>query len=70
MCNPDKLNTSYNKVSSNIINDADITIIPRTSPQSDTSEAYMHPGISLKDLKAKNVDKVLIGHININFLKK
>ena len=29
----------------------------------------MHPGISLKDLKAKNEDKVLIGHININFLK-
>ena len=42
MCNPDKLNTSCNKVSSNIFNDIDITIIPQTSPISDTLEEDMH----------------------------
>ena len=56
MCNPDKLNTSYNKVISNIINDTDITIIPPTSPKSDTLEEDVHTGIILKDLKVKNED--------------
>ena len=53
MCNPDKLNTSYTKVSSNIINDTDITIVPSTRPKADILEEDMLPDIILKDLKAK-----------------
>ena len=66
MCHADKLNTSCNKVRVIL---SMIQIFPPTSPISDILEEDMHPDISLKDLKAKHEDKVLIGHININILK-